>query len=139
MSFISVSMFSQYIETDFTELKYMTDSVEISKSGGKVIVHHDTKLHDLMTNYSNAYKLKPDKVFRVQIYFGIGRQARYTAQSVKRKFEQKHPNIQTVLVFEEPYFKVKVGDFDLKLDAEKLRNQLQHEYTSVFITEDVKN
>ncbi len=139
MLLISVNLFSQYIETDFTELKYMHDSLEVGKSGGNVTVYHDTKLHDLMGNFAEAYRLKPDKVYRVQIFFGIGREARYRAQGVKRKFEQKYPTIPAFLVFEEPYFKVKVGDCDFKLDAEKLRNKLQNEYNSVFITEDLKD
>lgn len=136
--FITGNLISQESETKFTELKYMQDSLGMTESGGNVIVYQDAKLHDLMFNYSKAYKRKPDKVFRVQIYFGIGREARFKAQNVQDKFEKNHPGVPTFLIFEEPHFKVKVGDFDTKLDAERLKNQLKKEYGTLFITEDTK-
>ncbi|MBN2892137.1 MAG: hypothetical protein JXL97_09735 [Bacteroidales bacterium] len=137
--FLAFGMFAQETTKNFTELSYMQDSLGISDNGGKVTVTQDVKLEQLMYNYTKAFKRQPDKVWRVQIYFGIGREARFRAQDIKENFENNHPGVPTYLVFEEPHFKVKVGDFDTKLDAERLKAQLEEEYGTLFITEDTRD
>ncbi len=129
--------YSQTITKNFEELTYMQDSIGVSSSGGEVVVIQDAKLEQIITNYSNAFKRKPDKIYRVQIYFGIGRDGRFKAQNIKDGFERDHPGIPAYLIFEEPYFKIKVGDFDTKLDAERLKSQLIESYETIFITEDI--
>ena len=130
--------YAQTSTKNFTELTYMQDSLGMTKSGGNVEVTQDVKLEQLLTNYSKAFKIKPDRLWRVQIYFGIGRSARFTAQEIKANFESDHPGISAYLIFEEPYFKVKVGDFTNKLDAERLKAMLAEDYDKLFITEDHK-
>lgn len=133
---ITIGLSAQTTTKNFTELTYMQDSIGMTDNGGKVEITQEVKLEQLMNNYSKAFKRKPDKTWRVQIYFGIGRESRFRAQNIKENFEKNHPDIPTYLIFEEPYFKVKVGNFDTKLDAERLKNQLSEDYTKLFITED---
>ncbi len=135
---VAGGVYAQTSTKNFTELTYMQDSLGMSMSGGNVEVTQDVKLEQLLTNYSKAFKLKQDRLWRVQIYFGIGRSARFTAQGIKENFEAKHPGVPAYLIFEEPYFKVKVGDFYNKLDAERLKAMLAEDYDKLFITEDQK-
>jgi len=136
--FLSISIFSQDQTKDFSELAFFQDTLGVSvvSSGGDVTVFQDARLEQLMYNYSKAYKRKQQKVFRVQIYFGSGRSGRSRAQNIKNDFETNHPGIPVVITFEEPYFKVKVGDFDKKIDAERLKMQLIEDYSQIFIVED---
>ncbi|MEA3450733.1 MAG: SPOR domain-containing protein [Bacteroidota bacterium] len=103
--------------------------------GGDVVVVQDQKLEKLMTNFSIAYRNQNQKIWRVQIFFGNGRAGRIQAQGVKSNFEARHPGIVAVLVFEEPYFKVRVGEFTNRLDAERLKAQILEEYDKLFIIE----
>jgi hypothetical protein len=68
--------------------------------------------------------------YRVQIYSGSVRATAYAAQA---KFQAQYPNIRTYISYTEPDFKVKAGDFRSKLDAEKLRHDLQPLFTGLFI------
>ncbi len=133
-----IRMFSQETTKNFTELSYMQDSLGMTENGGNVTVTQDEKLEIVINNFSKAFKLKPEKVWRVQIYFGIGREARIKAQNIKKNFEKEHVNISAYLVFEEPYFKVKVGDFETKLDAERFKTLIINDYQTLFITEDIQ-
>ena len=128
---LATSLSAQTTTKNFTELTYLQDSIGMTDNGGKVEITQEVKLEQLMNNYSKAFKRKPDRIWRVQIYFGIGRESRFRAQSIKENFEKNHPGVPAYLVFEEPYFKVKVGSFDTKLDAERLKNQLSEDYTKL--------
>ncbi len=68
--------------------------------------------------------------FRLQIYFGSSRQAANDAQA---KFLNDFPEIPTYISYIEPNFKVQVGDFRTRLEAQKLQNQLNGMFSSFFI------
>ena len=68
--------------------------------------------------------------FRLQIYFGSSRQAAYDAQA---KFVNEFPEIPTYVSYVEPNFKVQVGDFRTRLEAQKLQSELSGMFSSFFI------
>jgi hypothetical protein len=72
----------------------------------------------------------PSSGFRVQIYFGSNRQSAYNAQS---KFMNEYPATPTYVTYIEPNFKVQVGDFRTKLEAQKLESELKDMFASLFI------
>ncbi|MBN2664678.1 MAG: SPOR domain-containing protein [Bacteroidales bacterium] len=135
---VNLSMFAQDQTKNFSELFYLQDTLgnTIANNGGDVTIFQDARLEQLMYNYSKAFKRQPQKTWRVQIYFGTGRNGRASAQSIRNNFEVDHPGVPTYLIFEEPYFKVRVGDFDNKIDAERLKMQLIEDYSQLFIVED---
>ncbi len=74
--------------------------------------------------------------YRVQIYFGSNRQAAYNAQA---KFNQEYPELKTYIVYTEPNFKVRAGDFRTRLEAEKLQRDIIGMFSSLFIIPDKIN
>ena len=71
--------------------------------------------------------------FCVQIYLGNSREK---AQKIKYRFMKKFPQIKSVSYERvSPNWKVKVGKFRTKLEAEKLKNFIISEYPNCFITE----
>jgi hypothetical protein len=68
--------------------------------------------------------------YRVQIFFGSNRQNAYAAQA---KFSNDYPEYRTYVTYIEPNFKVQVGDFRTRLEAQKLMSELTQAYTSLFI------
>ena len=68
--------------------------------------------------------------FRLQIYFGSNRQAAYDAQA---KFTNEFPETPTYVSYVEPNFKVQVGDFRTRLEAQKLESELNGMFSSFFI------
>ncbi|MFI5222419.1 MAG: SPOR domain-containing protein [Bacteroidia bacterium] len=74
--------------------------------------------------------------FRIQIFFGSERKA---AHDAKEKFQQKHPGFDAYLIYQQPYFKVRVGDFRTKLEAQPLLKKVLPEFDRVFIVPDKIN
>ena len=73
--------------------------------------------------------------FRVQIYLGPSRSDAYAEQA---RFLRMFRNIDTYITYEEPNYRVKVGDFTSRREAEQLMQGLRGQFTNVFIfTEDI--
>jgi len=67
------------------------------------LVHHDQKM---------IYR---GKGYRVQIYNGPSREK---AMAARREFMRRFPGVRSYIEFESPAFRVKVGDYRLRSDAD---------------------
>jgi hypothetical protein len=68
--------------------------------------------------------------YRVQIYSGSNRNLAYSAQA---KFNREFPELRTYIVYREPNFKVRAGDFRSRLEAEKLMQEIRPLFSGMFI------
>lgn len=68
--------------------------------------------------------------FRVQIFSGLERQKAYAEQT---RFKSIYPNTTTYISYTQPYYRLRVGDFRTRLEAEKFMNELKKYYSSMFI------
>ena len=68
--------------------------------------------------------------FRVQIFSGNDRKEAYAEQA---KFKLSHPSTGTYISYEQPNYRIRVGDFRTRIEAEKFLNSLRSYYQSVFI------
>lgn len=71
--------------------------------------------------------------YRVQVYFGSERSK---AQEIRTDFLQAYPEITAYMVYHQPYFKVRVGDFRTRLEAQGFLKKLGDRYTTAFIVQD---
>lgn len=74
--------------------------------------------------------------YRLQIYSGSNRSAAFAAQA---RFNRDFPEMRTYIGYHEPNFKVKAGDFRTRLEAEKMKSQLQGAFTTMFIVSEKIN
>ena len=73
--------------------------------------------------------------FRVQIYSGANRSEAYAEQA---RFKSLYKGIDTYISYEEPNYRVKVGDFRSRSEAQDLMQGLRREFNNVFIfTEEI--
>lgn len=77
--------------------------------------------------------------WRVNIFFETGNNSKKLAMEAKAGFVQKYPNIPSYLVFQEPYYKIRVGDYRTQLEAEKFLKIIAAEYPNAFVVEDKIN
>ena len=68
--------------------------------------------------------------YRVQIYAGVNRTDAYNAQA---RFKQIYKDLNTYLSYEQPNYRVKVGDFTSRSQAQALMDQLKRDFNAVFI------
>lgn len=77
--------------------------------------------------------------WRVNIFFETGNNSKKLAMETKAGFVQKYPNVPSYLVFQEPYYKIRVGDYRTQLEAEKFLKIIAAEYPNAFVVEDKIN
>jgi hypothetical protein len=74
--------------------------------------------------------------FRIQIFFDSGNNSKTRARSVYDSFLAKYPVMGAYLSFKTPNYKVRVGDFRTKLDAQRFLNEILPDYPNAWIIED---
>ncbi len=74
--------------------------------------------------------------FRVQIYADSGSRSKLRTEREKVEFNEKYPDIGTYLIYEEPYFKLRVGNFRTRLDARRFLEKISSKYEYAFIVPD---
>lgn len=73
--------------------------------------------------------------FRVQIYSGADRSEAYAEQA---RFKTLYKGIDTYITYEEPNYRVKVGDFRSRSEAQALMQGLRRQFSNVFVfTEEI--
>lgn len=71
--------------------------------------------------------------YRVQIHFGVDRSK---ARDIKAKFLTSHPGVEAYEKYEQPNFKIKVGDFRTRLESFKFLKEISNEFPGSFIVQD---
>lgn len=103
---------------------------------GRVVVLKDPQIDSLisrrleLSRTENSGNTLSSAGFRVQIFSGLERQEAYAEQT---RFKSIYPNITTYISYTQPNYRLRVGDFRTRLEAEKYMNELKKQYSSMFI------
>lgn len=68
--------------------------------------------------------------FRIQIYSGSSRNEAYAIQA---RFQRQHDDIATYISYTQPNYRVKVGDFRSRSEAQAFMREVKKDYPSVFL------
>ena len=100
---------------------------------GKVSLHQDARLNRLIyskvtgTPYTVNYIMKDG--FRVQVFSSDQmRTAKTEAYKIEDLIKAKHPNLPTYVVYQAPFWKVRVGDCNTSAEAQELRSFVLAEF-----------
>lgn len=74
--------------------------------------------------------------FRIQIFMESGNDAVEHANVAMEEFKLLYPDVPIYLVFGQPYYRLRVGDYRTRLEAEKAFQVLNKDYKKAFITGD---
>jgi hypothetical protein len=110
-----------------------------AQTRGKVEVIKDPRIDTLAARRAELNRTLGTETitgFRVQIFTGTNRKDAYNAQA---KFQEEFPDIRTYVIYNEPNFKVRVGDFRTRPEAEKLQDDLKKWFNGMFIIQDKIN
>ena len=75
--------------------------------------------------------------FRIQIFSDGGTQSRTRVLQRQRSFELSHPDIKTYVTYDAPDFKLRVGNFRTRLDAQRFLNQISSSFPGAYIVMDL--
>lgn len=110
-------------------ISHAQTNVKTSKTDGKVTIEQDAQIEKLVSYKTKLNKTDDEKRFRIQIYNGTLE----GAQKAKRNFSNEFKDITSDIAFETPNYKVRVGKFRTRLEADRYLIQVKNEYPSAFL------
>lgn len=99
---------------------------------GKINIEQDNKITDLLAIYKTANESA--SYYRIQVGFGDYAKA----QEIKSKVEQDFPALPSNIDFDSPTYRVRVGRFKNKLDAERKFQELRQKYPDAMLLQPQK-
>ena len=112
-------------------------SISCVAQKGYLILKQDPKINKLITKQREIHANDSTiDGFRVQIFMELGNDALIHADSVKTRFQEQYPEVPIYLVFGQPYYRLRIGDFRTRLEAENMYQQVKEEYRNAFVTAD---
>ncbi|MCX6250231.1 MAG: SPOR domain-containing protein [Bacteroidetes bacterium] len=111
-----------------------------NKSQGGIQINQDDRVDLLVQKHIQINQNKQGIAgYRIQIFFDSGNNSKTKAQGIYEEFIGKYPGIGAYLTFKAPNYKVRVGDFRTKLDAQRFLNEILTVYPSAWIIDDIIN
>ena len=104
---------------------------------GKVTLYGDKGVESLVAKHiSFNENVKGFPGYRIQIYFESGNYSKNKAYGEKGKFLSRFPDVSAYVIFQEPYYKVRVGNFRNKLEAEAFKQRIKEQWPEAYIIKD---
>jgi hypothetical protein len=100
----------------------------------EVTIKQDEQLRQLIKQYIE-YRRKENKIlgYRIRIFSDSGQSARQHAFSERDRFDSHFPDITSYPVYEQPNFKVYVGDFRTRDEAYRAYKMIQKDFPKAFL------
>jgi len=118
--------YSQDIDNGFTDSLF-------SSNNNILTIHQDKRIAELVIKHIEANKQKVGMFgYRIQIYAGSGKRGRTEAQNKRKYFLINHPNVTTNIIYQEPNFKLRVGNFRTKAEGYKLYKKLLETFPNCY-------
>lgn len=105
-------------------LTVMPKNVKVVESNGIRSAMSARKVRNQSRNFNG---------YRIRIFFDNSQDARGASSAAEGRFRAMYPGISTYRTFESPYFKVTVGDFRTKSEAQAALLSIKSAFPSAFI------
>ena len=94
-------------------------------------IYMEQKVNNLIALHTAINKARAGaKGYRLQI---LSNSSREIAKSMRLRFILKFPEISAYIKYEEPYFKVTIGNFLTRLQALKTQDNIKKDFTSYVV------
>ena len=127
MKYFITLCLSLFVLTGFSQTK--------KQLSDKVQLETDVDINFMLDKHTLKNE-KTDEMdgFRIQIIYNTDRAQVY---DVKSKVYQEFRTFKTYLVFEQPYYKLRVGDFRTRIEATSYLGEILKHFPTAFIVKDV--
>ena len=112
-----------------------------TKKEGTITINQDERISELVDRHIEINKASEGKIsgWRVQIYTSSGTNSRNEAQNARKLFLSKYPEVGAYLIYQPPFFKIRVGDFRTKEEAYSFYKQLLVDFPVSYLVNDQIN
>ena len=128
-------MFSQESQSTQPFHDFLTNLQAVPKAGeGKIVIHQDNRLIDqaIRLNAINSKK-KGVAGYKIKIFAASGKDAKNKMIAENLRFVKTFENIQTYLDYDAPWFRIYVGDFYSRSEAEKVKQMIIKQFPKAFV------
>jgi hypothetical protein len=130
---------TKYIITGLFSLMVLFSTGQIDTLHNALIVQ-DSRVDSLVKLHIKANDFNPAiEGWRIQIFFEAGNSSKSQAIEAKSNFVNKYSNVPVYLIFQEPYYKVRIGDYRTKMEAEAFLKKISGSYSNAFVVKDEIN
>lgn len=111
------------------------------KGSGSVTVNQSIEIRNALSRHITANSSTKMQGYRVRIFFDSDRTARAKSEAIAAGFSERYPGVKVYRKHESPYFKVTVGDFRTRTDAQRFASKLSNSgiYPYVFVVKEQIN
>lgn len=106
------------------------------------VLPSDVKVHQSATVKSAVEgRIRTNKTvqvdgYRIRIYFDNKQDSREASSATEQQFKKRFPGYTTYRTFKNPFFKVTIGDFRTKAEAQVALEKISREFPSAFIVKE---
>lgn len=122
----------------FCAILAFTLQLTLTSANAQVRVVGDVAVNQMVEKHVELNsKVKTIPGYRVQIASFAGVNSKNSAFELRDRFNVDYPEVQVYIVFDEPNFKVKVGDFRSRLEAYAFLQQIKEFYKGYIIKDNI--
>ncbi|PXY45493.1 SPOR domain-containing protein [Flavobacterium hydrophilum] len=107
----------------------------INAQDQNITLNQDPKFEQILNDKRKINtSISTNETYRIQIFSGKSEEAKKTLSSFKKEFNP----IDGTIIFNTPNYKVLVGNFKTRIEAERNLAEIKKKYTSVFLVKPSK-
>lgn len=111
----------------------------IGPRSNRINIEQSASVRDAFDKHIALSSNKKISGYRVRIFFDNKQDSRARSLGIKSSFTADHPDIHAYWTYDNPYFRVTVGDFRTKSEALMFMNQIKPDYPSAFLIKETIN
>ena len=97
---------------------------------GEVKIETSARIDEVIAQKKQYNKsLKTIKGYKIQLFYGNEKES----YKIKDEFKKQFPDISTSIIFSSPQWKVQVGNFETRLEADKTLVDIKRKYPAAII------
>ena len=143
VSFAGPLLKAQTLEEGTGEIEHTGEEVQLDSTlfgrdifsalPEQVVVRQSQEIRSALNKQVSSHAARDYNGFRIRLYFASTRTAREESASIIRRFNNMYPHVQAYRTYVSPNFKVTVGNFRTRLDAEAFLRRIKGDFPDAFI------
>lgn len=143
LTLVPLALMAQEFTTDTLSLADAVDStlvgkdvLSIIKTSGTSRVNQSAAMASALSRYISANAASSKAGYRIRVYYDSQQSSRGVSDAIAKSISNDYPDVRVYRTYENPNFKVTVGDFRTKDEAIKVFTELKAIYPGAFLIRD---
>lgn len=131
LKYLLIIIFLISAATSYSQRSFIDENIKIYK---------DHRVDSLLLlhkkwNEFNLLHVEHDGLygFRIELFFESGNNSKSRTMAVKNEFLRRYSNVEAYVIYGSPYYRLRVGDFRYKLDAENFLQRIKRRYPAAYV------